>query len=106
MVAGDDEHLRAAPPHADQEPVHELLRLGGRVPALEDVPGVEDEVDGLLFDAAREMVEHRLQLVEALDPLPSAADMPVAGVDDLHDRGAVYRICRAGPQPLSTPEDR
>ena len=86
VVAGDDEHLRSASPHADQEPVHELLRLGRRVAAFEDVPGVEDEVDRLLFNEGREVLEHGLQLVEALDPLPSAADMPVAGVDDLHGR--------------------
>src|SRR3978361_743292 len=65
-------------------PVRCRLGLGGRVPALEDIPRVEDEVDGPLFDEVREMVEHSLQLVEALNPLPSAADMPVAGVDDLH----------------------
>jgi hypothetical protein len=86
VVAGDDEHVRSGPAHADQELVDELLRLGRRVSALEDVPGVEDEVDGVLFDEGGEMVEHRLELVEALDALPSAADMPVACVDDLHGR--------------------
>ena len=86
VVAGDDDHLRSGSPHADQEPVDELLRLGRRVAALEDVPGMEDEVDGVPLDEGREMVEHGLQLVEALDPLPSAADVPVAGVDDLHGR--------------------
>src|SRR6202035_3145238 len=81
VVAGDDEHLRSGSTHADQEPIHELLRLRRWVSAFEDIPGVEDEVDGLLFDEGREMFQHSLQLVEALDPLPSAAHMPVARVD-------------------------
>ena len=58
VISGDDEHLRPGPADADQKTVDELLSLGGRVPALEDVPGVEDEVDGLPFDEGREMVEH------------------------------------------------
>ena len=101
VVAGDDEHLRSAAPHADQEPVHELLRLGRRVAALEDVPGVEDEVDRLLLDEGREMVEHGLQLVEALDSLPSAADVPVAGVDDLHVSVRCERRARSSEAVLS-----
>ena len=85
VIAGNDDHLRSAATDADHEPVHELLRLRGRIPAFEDVPGVEDEVDGVLLDEGRELVEHGLQLVEALNPLPSAADVPVARVDDLHE---------------------
>lgn len=97
MVAGDDEHVRSGSTHADQEPVHELLRLGRRVPAFEDVSRVEDEVDGFPFDEGREMLEHSLQLVEALNPLPSAADMPVAGVDDPHSPGSYPANCRRRP---------
>jgi hypothetical protein len=47
---------------------------------------VQDEIDRVLLDEGREVVEHRRHLVEALDALPSAADVPVAGVDDFHRR--------------------
>jgi hypothetical protein len=91
VVAGDDEHVRSGPADTHQEPVHELLGLGRRVAALEDIPGVKDKVDGVLFDEGREMVEHGLELVEALDALPSPADVPIAGMDDLHGRESITR---------------
>jgi hypothetical protein len=96
VVAGDDEHLGSASAYANQKSVHELLRLGGRVPAFEDVPGVEDEVDGFPFDESREVIEHSLQLVEALDALPSAADVPVACVNDPHGQLLPVRCSKRG----------
>ena len=60
------------------------LRLARRVAAVEDVARVEDEVDRLPLDEAREVIEDRLHLVQPLEALPAASDVPVAGVHDPH----------------------
>ena len=108
VIAGDHDGAGAGTADAHQELVDQPLRVARRVAAVEHVAGVEDEVDRLPLDEAGQVVDDRLHLVQPLDALPAAADVPVAGVHDPHQEILTGILTRAGtgPRPRRRPSPR
>ena len=84
VVTGNHHHVSARLADAHEEAIYEPFGLGGWIAAIEHVSRVKDEIDCLTFDELREMLENSLHLVESLDAFPSAANVPIARVDNLH----------------------
>ncbi len=85
VVAGDRDDLGARRAQREQRIPDHPLGVGERCRRLEQVAGDEHEVDGLGRRDARDLREHGPVLVEAGFAAQRLADVPVGGVQNLHD---------------------
>ena len=84
VIAGDDGHVGAGAGQREERLVDDLLGVrwgGGRV---EQVPGYDDQVDGVLPGDRRDLGQYQAVLVGAVGAAQTLADMPVRRVQQLH----------------------
>ena len=84
VVPGDHNDLGAGIAKIENRAPNQALGVRGRGGRLEEIAGDEHEVDGLLSGDRGDLGEHLSLLLEAMDALEYLADMPVAGVQELH----------------------
>jgi len=96
VVAGDDDHGTPPPVgEPDQAVEPEAQRLDGRKRAIEQVPTVEHEIGALGGGDADHLVDGVTGLVEPIVALESLPDVPVGGVEDLHEGNPACSLQRA-----------
>ena len=88
VVAGHDHDVGAGGPQRQERRPGQPLGLRPRCRRLEDVAGDEHRVDGLALGERHDLGQHLALLAEALDALQHLPDVPVGGVEELHDNPA------------------
>ena len=111
VVAGDDHDLRPGAGQAQQRVVDDLLRLRGGDGTVELVARHQHQVHRCVPCDRDDFVEDRPVLAGAVAAAQGPADVPVRGVEDLHDGrpGACHVVARRSPAvprpPVIPPPD-
>src|ERR1700685_3443548 len=85
MVAGHRDHLCACAGEREQRLDQDPLRVGAWRRGVVQVTGDQYGVDLMLLGNAGDLGQDGLLLVEAAAALKSLADVPVGGVQELHN---------------------
>src|SRR6202035_2543375 len=85
MVAGHGDDLCAGAGEREQRLDEDALRIGAGRGGVVQVAGDENGVDLMLLGEADDLGQDSFLLVEAAAALKSLADVPVGGVQELHN---------------------